>query len=83
MSALSVPAPHMINLSPPAAAALAVSSDEGHGDMMTTSSELAELCQEPLTDLGLARISRLVTQMETALTQTVAARQTEGHRAVA
>ena len=81
MNASVVPNP--VIFSPPAVVAPFVSADEAHGDMMTTSSELAELCQEPLTDMGLARITRLVAQMGNALNQTVSARHLEGVRAVA
>lgn len=79
--ALSLPTP--LALSPPAVVAPAVTSDEAHEKMMLTSGELAELCQEPLTDTGLARIHRLIDQMGTAFNQTVASRQLEGDSAVA
>lgn len=86
MSAASVPFPAY---SPPPVVAIAtiastaVTTDEAHESMMLTSGELAELCQEPLSDTGIARISRLIEQMGVALNQTVAARQTEGTSAVA
>lgn len=61
----------------------AVALDVAHNSMVLTSAELSELCQEPLSDTGLARIAHLVSQMGAALNQTVAAHALEGERAVA
>lgn len=61
-----------------AAPSPAVSADEAHETLILTSSELAALCQEEITDTGKARIARLIEQVGTALNQTVAARNTGG-----
>ena len=61
----------------------AVTSETAQESMILSSTELADLCQEPLSDTGLARISHLISQMGVALNQTVTARQLEGDRAVA
>lgn len=52
-------------------------ADEAHGKLIVSSVQLADLCQEELTDTGLARIVRLVEQVQQDLAKTIKARATQ------
>ena len=51
-------APPAFAAAPSVIVAPAVALDVAHNSMVLTSAELSELCQEPLSDTGLARIAK-------------------------
>lgn len=49
--------------------------DDAHTALVLSSAELAEMCQENLTDTGLARIARLVEMVNVDLARTLKAKR--------
>ena len=49
--------------------------DDAHCGLMVSSAQLSDLCQEPLTDLGMAKITQLIAQVSDDLARTVEARK--------